>query len=192
VIAGKAVRHDQIAFGVADQMLHDPFDSRSLPWQKSEPEMHGEPHVVGGGDDHVGDHTRLQAAHRIGQHRPRHPPMVSKHSTSRPRVVDAFSSAAKHEPKPRPHRHRRHSALTVATRRRKLRGEPASPAARAFDSSGMAEIRPALAHPLREPIHVVVVVPTGGTLRDGVPGQVPQHDPLRRLCVVPHSSAALR
>jgi hypothetical protein len=173
------VRHDQIAFGVADQVLHDPFDSGSLPVAE------------------VGTRNAWRTARSWRWGRPRwrpHPPSGSPSDRPTPssapteglETLDQQTQGCRcllvrgeartetaTTPTPAPLGSHRGDG------RRKLRGEPASPAARAFDSSRLAEIRPALAHPLREqPIHVVVVVPTGGTLRDGVPGQVPQHDPL--------------
>jgi hypothetical protein len=60
-----------------------------------EPVVGGEADVVRRRVHHVGDDTALEAAHPVGEHLGRGPPIVSKHSASKAIVVAAVSSRSK-------------------------------------------------------------------------------------------------
>jgi hypothetical protein len=67
--------HDQVALGIAHQVLHDAFGFRigCLAEVGPEPVVRGEPHVLRRRHHHIRDHPCLQAAHPVGQHGLGHP-----------------------------------------------------------------------------------------------------------------------
>ena len=99
----------QIALGIADQVLHDPFRLRvrRLAEVRPEPVVRREPDVVRRRHHHVSDHAGLQAAHPVGEHDLRDPAerleTLRQHRQS---GVGAFIVGEAHEPHPRPGQHR--------------------------------------------------------------------------------------
>ncbi len=93
----------QVAFGVADQVLHDSLRLRVVAVAEvgPEPVMGREPHVVRGRDDDVSDDTGFQTAHPISQHRLGHSAdRLEALGQQRQRRSGAFVVGEAHEPHP--------------------------------------------------------------------------------------------
>ena len=93
----------QVAFGIADQVLHDPLRLRVVAVAEvgPEPVVGREPHVVRGRDDDVSDDTGFQTAHPISEHRLGHSAEGLEAFGQQPqRRAGAFVVGEAHEPHP--------------------------------------------------------------------------------------------
>ena len=105
----RRLRHHQIAFGIADQVLHDPLRLRvgGLAEVGAEPVVRGEPHILRRGHHHVGDDGTFQAAHPVRQHLARHPAQrLEAFRQQRQRRRGPLIGSEPHKPEPRPGQHR--------------------------------------------------------------------------------------
>ena len=108
-IPERRLRHHQVALGIPDQVLHDPFRFRvvRLAEIRPEPVVRREPQVLRRGHHDVGDHAALQAAHPVRQHLARHPAQhLQALRQHRQRRLRALISGEPHEPEPAPRQHR--------------------------------------------------------------------------------------
>ena len=107
-VTERRLRHHQVALGIADQVLHDPFRFRIGRLAEIRPEtvVRREPQVLRRGHHHVGDHPAFEAAHPVGQHLARHPAQhLQALRQHRQRRLRPLIRGEPHEPHPAPGQH---------------------------------------------------------------------------------------